>query len=408
MKQKLKIKIEHENIFGLVFDGWSDGSSNHYLAVYFQCKAGNYLMGHRKLIDETNQNGINTVDTICSILEFYDKDPRNAASLVSDNTHVNPYIANILRVPLIGCSSHKFNLAVNRELDDNAANNGLIEKIHLLCIELRHNNNAGILRLCTKLRVRIKNATRWSSTYQMLIRYNEIKEHLTLERFPHLVAKFLTPQEEVQLGELLVAMKKFNDITVYLQRADLTVLDARAIFDRIVAEYPAMVHHLGGDATLVRNRPFDKGIVLIMKGDEISMNQYHKDECQRLLKPADDEVVIVQPNVINFAENCVQQHKKSKNDPKSDYVNLDFINPTSNICERLFSQSKLTYSSQRKAMLSSTLENTLFLRSNQELWSGRTVMDCHTKIVNDNNNNDDGIPVQNDNANHDESESDEE
>ena len=44
------------------------------------------------------------------------------------------------------------------------------------------------------------------------------------------------------------------------------------------------------------------------------------------------------------------------------------ISPTSNICERLFSRTKLIMTAQRSSMDPITLENILILRYNKDLW----------------------------------------
>ena len=47
--------------------------------------------------------------------------------------------------------------------------------------------------------------------------------------------------------------------------------------------------------------------------------------------------------------------------------------PTSNICERLFSRAKLVMTAQRCSVDPITLENTLILRYNKDLWDVGTV-----------------------------------
>jgi len=143
VKSAVKERIKDELIFGVVIDGWSDGMSNHYLGVFFQCKLGSYLLGHRKLVDNTNQTALNNYNTISIILEEYGKHIGEVSYIVTDNTNVNPALANLMLVPLIGCASHKFNLAVKRYLREKN-HEPLIEKINDLCIELRHNNKAGL------------------------------------------------------------------------------------------------------------------------------------------------------------------------------------------------------------------------------------------------------------------------
>ncbi|KAG2773129.1 hypothetical protein PC129_g24574 [Phytophthora cactorum] len=55
--------------------------------------------------------------------------------IVADNCATNQAIATRLGAPLIGCASHRFNLAVCRYLEDYKP---LIDQVQTLCIQLRY------------------------------------------------------------------------------------------------------------------------------------------------------------------------------------------------------------------------------------------------------------------------------
>jgi hypothetical protein len=55
------------------------------------------------------------------------------------------------------------------------------------------------------------------------------------------------------------------------------------------------------------------------------------------------------------------------------YMDTSFIPPTSNICERFFSKSKVVFSDLRKSLDSETLEAILFLKVNSAYWDETTV-----------------------------------
>ena len=60
---------------------------------------------------------------------------------------------------------------------------------------------------------------------------------------------------------------------------------------------------------------------------------------------------------------------------ESKYRKLDYILPTSNIVERLFSRAKIIMADRRKSMTPYHLELLLFLRMNKDLWSAGDIQD---------------------------------
>jgi hypothetical protein len=49
-------------------------------------------------------------------------------------------------------------------------------------------------------------------------------------------------------------------------------------------------------------------------------------------------------------------------------MDVSFVPPTSNICERFFSTSKFVFSDLRNSLQNENLEMILFLKSNRQLW----------------------------------------
>ena len=63
------------------------------------------------------------------ILDGYGKTRTNVICLAGDNCTVNQSIARTMEVPLIGCASHKFNLAVRRWIKDQPDLTEIIAKV---------------------------------------------------------------------------------------------------------------------------------------------------------------------------------------------------------------------------------------------------------------------------------------
>lgn len=57
-------------------------------------------------------SAVNHESFLCDTLDVYSKSFENVAFLVGDNCTVNQKIPSLTGIPLIGCCSHKFNLAV--------------------------------------------------------------------------------------------------------------------------------------------------------------------------------------------------------------------------------------------------------------------------------------------------------
>ncbi|ETK88965.1 hypothetical protein F441_06995 [Phytophthora nicotianae CJ01A1] len=64
------------------------------------------------------------------------------------------------------------------------------------------------------------------------------------------------------------------------------------------------------------------------------------------------------------------------------YMPLAWVPPTSNECERFFSQAKLVYSDLRQSMDVNTLEVLMFLSYNRDAWDVGTIQAVKRKMRN--------------------------
>ena len=60
-----------------------------------------------------------------------------------------------------------------------------------------------------------------------------------------------------------------------------------------------------------------------------------------------------------------------------EYLNLNFVPPTSNVVERLFSNARLVLTDYRKSLTPYTFECVMFLKINRNFWD----LDLVAKIV---------------------------
>ncbi|KAG3043614.1 hypothetical protein PI125_g27281 [Phytophthora idaei] len=119
-----------------MFDGWTSGTT-HFVAIYGIFTKDGILSQVLLSISQAGygQSAGAYLEMIDAVLELYNKDSAIIMFIVADNCATNQAIATRLGVPLIGCASHRFNLAVCRYLEDYKP---LIDQVQPLCIHLRY------------------------------------------------------------------------------------------------------------------------------------------------------------------------------------------------------------------------------------------------------------------------------
>ncbi|OWZ10459.1 hypothetical protein PHMEG_00016690 [Phytophthora megakarya] len=235
-------------MFGLIFDGWSHASL-HYVGIFavYECNGQRRqpLRGVSPL-DEGCQDADAHIRLIANVLSVYNKTPEMVCFLVADNCATNQSIATKLTVPLVGCSSHRFNLAANKFY---AEHEPILDDVNSLMTQLRHPNNYSELAKHTDLRPVKRNLTRWSSTFAMVERY--------------LVQ---TGSKYRKLVKLYEDLKKLNSICKHLQKDDTDMAQVRVLFDSVKAEYPVMSDYLKAGAKIVHSPVFESAIVKTING----------------------------------------------------------------------------------------------------------------------------------------------
>ena len=109
--------------FVIMFDGWSDGTQ-HYIAaaasftriVNGKEEAQQTMLSMAPLLSGGihGMRAKDHLDHLSKVLRIYGRDCCDILCLVGDNCSVNQSMARTLNIPLLGCASHKFNLAVRR------------------------------------------------------------------------------------------------------------------------------------------------------------------------------------------------------------------------------------------------------------------------------------------------------
>ena len=206
-------------------------------------------------------------------------------------------------------------------------NESLLEKGNKLMIKLSGLKHAVELRKKTDSRPVERQQTRWSSTFAMLSRYQELKHHLDPTDLQ--TASFLhNATENIVLANLITEMKKLK-----LEEENVDLSTTRTLFDGIVSDFADnnLKHYLGNDG-ICSYSSFEAAIVAVIECKTLST------EIENALEVFKKPILLIEQNDDkSYAESLLDVKRRK---PMSHYEDLKWIPPTSNLAERLFSRVK--------------------------------------------------------------------
>ena len=126
------------------------------------------------------------------MLGLFNRNIEDIYCLSADNCNTNKSVAKILGINFIGCSSHRFNLAMEQFLEKEK---GIIDKINTVMKKLKQPSLAARLRCSTKLVAKTNCPTRWSSTYEMVQRYLKLEPFLDNDEYEEIEEHILSSRE---------------------------------------------------------------------------------------------------------------------------------------------------------------------------------------------------------------------
>jgi hypothetical protein len=382
VSKQVELKLKHElpNKFGLVFDGWSDDDV-HYVALFacYRTKEGKTalpLLAFAPLLDETSFSASTHRDYIESSLQLYGKSLESLLFLTGDNCSTNKAVADLIGVPLVGCASHRLNLACKKAYEQ--AEDSL-KKISSLMSKLSSLKNAGLRRQLTSVYPVKQNATRWTSTFHMVECYRKLKDIMPLMYdFDRTILDCsLSAREDHDLFLLDKPMKAMRQVALELQKDGLSLSHARLLFDALISDFPGfeLERYIGHDSSIIHSKNFESGLVKILDGKEDSLTRQEQRAVSIFLKPDADQENGSLPEPENYVEKVYGQKKRKRN-AGSQYMDVSFIPPTSNVVERMFSQAQSILTPHRKRLLPKNVEAILFLKTNRPLWDVSVVSEA--------------------------------
>jgi hypothetical protein len=292
------------------------------------------------------------------------------AFLVADNCATNQKIATLMGLPLVGCASHRYNLAVNRYLVPYESE---LAAVNSLMVKLRQVNNAAELAKFTDLKPVKRNVTRWSSTFEMVRRYKKIRDSI---RQVDAVEEFIpTGMTHKKLIDLLEELKKLDSVCKRLQDESISVADVRVLFDQVADDYPDMANHLRPSAKIVHAPAFEAALVKV--ANCVKLTAAEARAMQRfVVEPPASRGKRKERSSSDYASEILSGGKKAKASTSSvTYHDLaKVVPPNSNTVERLFSRCKFVLTPQRSCMLPANFEMLAFLRVNRDLWNATSLL----------------------------------
>lgn len=229
------------------------------------------------------------------------------------------------------------------------------------------------------------NETRSISTFHMLQRYLNIKQHV-----PDLVNSELKELllNSIKLQEMKLIWKSIAELdsaTVDLQDQYTTVADARKLIDAIIEKHASKSTCICQRAVIVENESFESAIFKVKKPKEDMLSTTQKSAIRNL--QANDQSSKWRSNesdCSNFASRALKQRRlEIVVQSSTQYNDLQFCLATLNLCEHLISHAAFALSERRMAVLPANLGSQMFLDVSFPL---RNVSDVHelTKKINEN------------------------
>ena len=342
------------------------------------------------------------------LLRYYDRDLSDIIYFVADNCSVNKKFSDDQNIPLLGCNSHRLNLAVKRYLgfnhDDGDTDDDrtpaqverrfIIDNLGKLMVKLKTIKGKAKLQEYTDFVALKPHAIRWSGYYRIVTRFLEFKDDLA--RFVEdedesgdlqdSIAELMPSTSEVlKIKRLGAALTDFQSVSLELQRKDgmVNLLDVRIMFDKLIDDYgDDMEYYLAvEDAGIIHSPTLETAIVKQLQGSSLlTESETHQLRKFELVEEEDEaeENDGDHSNVIgvgrgrSYARDILKSHRKRQRGSKT-YIDLGKVPVTSNIVERFFSEVKLNMTTLRNRLLPSNLETAMYLKMNKDLCSSMTV-----------------------------------
>ena len=389
-KEKLRIELQGINKFALMFDGWSR-HTKHYVAIVICYPLLNKpynerLLCFRTLPREVSMTSADHLELFSEVMQDYGLLLSNCVALVGDHASVNKKLAEKLKIPLVGCLSHRLNLGVKKVMKADKQLSKCLKKVHNFMLFLKTNKGAAHLEKEAQGKPGFKavteNRTRWTSSFQMLERYVKQEEEGLVRKLT-MARRGIVDKSEYKRAELsqtenlrvIDEARKMKDIlhkaTTLLQARGLSASRGKVIIDMVTTNYPAL-------ATFFENfdvpcPSFENALVKLQRNesDDLTKDEIHAVRRLVISKGSRAKAKKQKEAVsLSFEELVAQSEQALKLGSSADrYMDTNFIPATSVTVERIFSMAKHFYSDMRARLSKHNLEALVFMKFNHALYA---------------------------------------
>lgn len=182
----------------------------------------------------------------------------------------------------------------------------------------------------------------------------------------------LTPniKECKQIDSLAEVLRALDSVTKRFQKEDITLAEVCAILEDVIKKHTSTESRLSPTAKIALNLVFESSIVKIQDGHESKLNLFKLKSVTHLLKSTVHAYDDVQN--LPLAEKTMKRRRFLLHD-KSKYLDLRFIQPISNCCERFFPIAGYALFDRFLGMLPIYIESQMFLHVNKQFWNIQNV-----------------------------------
>lgn len=209
----------------------------------------------------------------------------NLVCLVGENCTTNVTTANVLKRPLLGCRSHRFNLAIESYMANHlAAETEMIATLMQSLLTLKKGTSR---REQTHARTVKRNQARWLDLRIMVQRLERLLPHL--DELQNAAVSELIPAtaQQRKLDEYKSTMQIFKSIALMLQERSTTLLHSHMLFQRILSDFPnepSFPKYLSLEGDIVTFPHFERALVKIQNNNEIDLTAEERVTVAALLK----------------------------------------------------------------------------------------------------------------------------
>ncbi|KAG7342369.1 nucleotide-sugar transporter [Nitzschia inconspicua] len=176
--------------------------------------------------------------------------------------------------------------------------------------------------------------------------------------------------QKLTIDLLMSILTDLQSVTKALQAENRTVLDVRDLFDEVIKTYPQTKNRLGENASIIHDNVFEIAVQKILKGSEEELTPDESMKVTGLRNETSPMEGETKTGEERDADAGLSLAEKALSDdvlcPQRLLMNLHFIVvPTSNMCERLFSEAGYGLNTRRMRTLPSNFETQMFLRTNK-------------------------------------------